>query len=269
MKFITTSLQYLLVSLFLMSFTVGNAQTDSKSKALLDNLTSVIGDYKKLMSKKDVQFHYVYDNFDKGKDISDEKIIFNGEHSWASYSQHDRNVMPGKGGVVQQSYINGVPQITHDGKIITDKDAVGATVFIRQVNIFWFSMIYKLQDNGTNHKHMGTEKVNGIYYDKVMLTYNNAVTGKPADDKYILYFNPNTHMIDLFFFSLPAFGINEPVIKMTMEYKKIDGIYIPTERKSYAPNPETGEYSLNGQYTFSKIKFKNKYKAKDFKITGK
>ena len=268
MNISNTTLHYLLVALFLTTFNVGDAQTDSKSKALLNNLTSVIGDYSKLSSKKDVQFHYVYDNFDSGKDVSEEKIIFDGEHSWASYSHHDRNVLAGKGGVAQQSLVGGVPQLTHNGKMITDKKDIGATVFLREVNVFWFSMIYKLQDNGTNHKYMGTEDVDGIKYEKVSLTYDNAVTGKPADDEYVLYFNPKTHMIDLFYFSLPARGINDPIIKMTMEYQKVDGIYIPTVRRSYAPNPATGEYGLNGEYTFSKIKFGNNYKPEDFKLAG-
>ncbi len=268
MKFTTNILKSLLVTLFALTLTVGNAQTDAKSQELLNNLTSVVGNYDKLKSKKDVQFHYVYDNFDAGKDISAERLIFDGEHSWATYGQHDRNVLPGKKGVAQQSLIHGVPQLTLNGKFIADKEALGATVFIREVNSFWFSMIYKLGDNGTNHTYMGTENVDGINYEKVSLTYDNAVTGKPADDEYILYFNPKTHMLDLFYFSLPAFGVNDPILKMTMDYEKIDGVYIPTVRKSYAPNPETGEYGLNGEYTFSNIKFKNKYKPADFKLIG-
>jgi len=170
---------------------------------------------------------------------------------------------------VVQSYVHRKPQITHNGKMITDKEAIGGTVFLREVNTFWFTMIYKLEDHGTNHEYMGTENVDGINYEKVLLTYDNAVTGKPADDKYILYFNPKSHMIDLFYFSLPAFGINDPIIKMTMNYQKIDGIYIPTVRKSYAPNPDTGEYTINGEYTFSNIKFKNKFTPSDFLLTGK
>ena len=268
MNFSTSTLNYLLVALFLLSFNLSNAQTDMKSKAILASHTSVVGEYKKLMAKKDVQFHYVYDNFDAGKDISNEKLIFDGEHSWATYSQHDRNVLPGQPGVAVQSLVHGKPQLTLNGKKVMDEQAMGATVFLRQVNSFWFSMIYKLDDPGTNHKYMGTENVDGVNYDKVMLTYDNAKTGKSADDEYILYFNPKTHMLDLFYFSLPAFGINDPVIKMTMDYEKIGGVYIPTTRKSYAPNPETGEYALNGQYIFSKIKFKNKYKPQDFKIAG-
>ena len=84
-----------------------NAQNaDAKSTELLDALITVNGGYQTLAAKKDVQFNYVYDNFEKGKDVSTERHIFDGEHSWASYEQHDLNVMPGTEGVALQSYVD-------------------------------------------------------------------------------------------------------------------------------------------------------------------
>lgn len=257
-----------IVLLLSISFTI-SAQTDAQSKKLLDKMQSVVGDYAKLRAKKDVSFNYVYDNFDAGKDVSQERLIFDGEHSWASYSTHQRNVLPKQEGIAEQSLINGVPQITLDGKFVTDKEALGATVFIREVNLFWFSMIYKLRDNGTIYKYVGTEEVDGISYEKVSLKYDNGVTKKAADDEYILYFNPDTHLIDFFFFSLPAFGVNAPILKMTMSYEVIDGIYVPVVRESFGPNPETGEYQLGGRYTFKDVKFNNGFKATDFALKGK
>jgi len=257
--------------IFLLVFGVNTtfAQTDAKVTELLDKMIGVTGDYSKLRAKNDVSFNYVYDNFDAGKDVSQERLIFDGEQSWASYSTHQRNVLPKQEGVAEQSLINGVPQLTLNGKFVTDKEALGATVFIREVNPFWFTMIYKLKDNGTIYKHMGTEEVDGTVYDKVSLKYNNAVTGKVADDEYILYFNPNTHLIDLFYFSLPAFGVNAPILKMTLSYDVIEGIYIPTTRESFGPNPETGEYQLGGRYTFKEIKFNNGFTAESFMLKEK
>ena len=75
-------------------------------------------------------------------------------------------------------------------------------------------------------------------------------------------------MIDFFYFSLPAMGVNDPIIKMEIGYDVVDGIYIPARRKSYAPNPETGKYTLNGEYTFSNIKFNNGFKKEDFALKG-
>ena len=245
--------------------TLSAQNTDTKSLALLDALVSVNGGYEQLAAKKDVQFHYVYDNFDKGKDVSTERHIFDGEHSWASYEQHDLNVMPGQKGVALQSLIDGTPALTLDGKSITDPKAIGGTVFLRKVNFYWFTMMYKLKDPGTNYKYLGTEKVGDITYDKVSLTYNADVTKKEKNDEYILFFNPNTHLIDQFFFSLPDWGIDKPILKMTLSYETIDGLLITTVRKGFMPN-ETGGYMPIGVYTFSEIKFNNGFKKEDFKL---
>lgn len=249
--------------LFMAAMSAQNA--DTKSLELLDALVSVNGGYEKLVTKKDVQFHYVYDNFEQGKDVSTERHIFDGEHSWASYEQHDLNVMPGQKGVALQSLVDGTPALTLDGESITEPKAIGGTVFLRKVNFYWFTMMYKLKDPGTNYKHLGTEKVDDITYDKVSLTYNADVTKKEKNDEYILYFNPDTHLIDQFYFSLPDWGIDKPVLKMTLSYETIDGMLISTVRKGYMPN-ETGGYMPIGVYTFSDIKFNNGFKKEDFKL---
>ncbi|MDA9773581.1 hypothetical protein N9B82_01375 [Saprospiraceae bacterium] len=245
-----------------------SAQADSKSKALINKMIKVTGNYDKLKKQKDVEFDYIYDNFDAGRDVSKERLIFDGEQSWASYTEHKRNVLPGQEGYVEQSLIAGKAQITLEGKFVTNPKAIGGTVFIREVNPFWFSMIYKLEDKGTNFKYIGSEVVDGVEYEKVSLTYDGAVTEKEANDEYILYFNNETHLVDLFYFSLPAMGVNQPVIKMTMAYEVINGLYIPTVRRSYAPNKD-GEYTMNGEYTFKNVKFNNGFKTKDFVLKGK
>ncbi len=241
-----------------------NAQnSDTKSTELLDALIAVNGGYETLAAKKDVQFHYVYDNFEKGKDVSLERHIFDGEQSWASYEQHDLNVLPGKPGKAVQSYVDSKPTLTLDGKAITDPEAIAGTTFLRKVNFYWFTMMYKLKDPGTNYKYLGTEKVGDVAYDKVSLTYNGGYTKKEKNDEYILYFNPNTHLVDIFYFSLPAWGIDKPILKMTLEYEKIDGILVPVVRKGFMPNKESG-YVPIGVYTFSQVKFNNGFKKEDF-----
>lgn len=239
------------------------AQTDDKSKSLIDALVSVNGGYEKLAQKKDFEFHYVYDNFDAGKDVSLERHILHGEHSWASYNTHQRNVLPNQKGTALQALVDGKPMLTLDGKQITDEKALGGTIFLRKVNFYWFTMMYKLKDPGTNYKYLGTEDLNGTTYDKVSLTYDAEITKKENNDEYILYFNPNTHLIDLFYFSLPDWGINKPILKMTLEYEVIDGLHISTKRNTYAPNKD-GEYKMNGAYIFSDIKFNNGFKKEDF-----
>ena len=235
--------------------TINAQKADAKSTELLDALEKVNGGYETLAEKKDVQFDYVYDNFEKGKDVSVERYIFDGEHSWASYKQHELNVMPGTEGVAIQSFVDNKPALTLAGKAITDPKAIGGTTFLRKANFFWFTMMYKLKNPGTNYKHLGTEKVGDITYDKVSLIYD----GGSENDQYILYFNPETHLVDQFFFSLPALKVDKPILKMTLKYEKIDGILVATLRKGFMPNPKGGFVPI-GVFTSSNVKFNNGFK---------
>ena len=237
-----------------------NAQkADAKSTELLDALIKVNGGYEVLAAKNDVEYNYLYDNFDKGKDVSLERYIFDGEQSWASYEQHDINVMPGTEGVAVQSFVDNTPTLTLAGEAVTDPKALGGTTFLRKANFYWFAMMYKLKNPGTNYKHLGTEKVGDVTYDKVSLIYD----GGAENDQYVLYFNPETHLVDQFLFSLPAWKINEPILKMTLEYEKIEGIYVATLRKGFMPNKEGG-YAPIGVFTTSNVKFNNGFKKEDF-----
>lgn len=238
----------------------------TKEQQLIQALEEVNGGWEHLLSKQDVSFTYNYHDFAKGTDISEERYIFEGETSWADYAQHEANVMPGVEGKVKQCFVNGKPEMTLDGEAITDEDALAFTEFLRRANYFWFTMMYKLDDPGTQHEYMGTEEVNGIEYDKMSLTYEGASTGKEQNDGYVLYINPETHLIDFFYFSLPLLGVNEPVLRMELAYEKVDGLYIATTRKLFAPNPETGEYVQGGQYVSSEIQFSNGFKESDLAL---
>ncbi|OEJ99320.1 hypothetical protein A8C32_09135 [Flavivirga aquatica] len=251
----------IIIAICFLALTVNAQKTDDKSKELLDNLFKVNGGYKHLASKKDVEFTYEYRLYGEVKDISLERHIFNGEHSWGRYDFHDHHVLPNRKGVAIQSLVHGKPSITLDGKKITDKKAIEGTVFLRKVNLYWFAMMYKLQDLGTIYKYLGTQTIEKTTYHKVSLSYDESVTKKKFNDEYILYFNPETHLIDEFYFSLPEMGFNKPTIRMSLEYKLIDGLYVATIRKIYDKKGK-----VRGHYTTKNIKFNNGFKAEDFKL---
>jgi len=238
---------------------------DAKSQLLYDALKKENGGLKKLAKKKDVEYTYFYNDKSKGTDKSTERYIFNGEQSWAKYTKHPVNVLPDQKGIAVQSLVDNVPMLTLDGKKITDPKAIGGTVFLRQVNLYWFAMMYKLQDPSTISKYIGQEEFKGKTYDKVNLSYDSKLTGKEVNDEYVLYFNPETHLVDLFYFSLPVRGINKPIIRMECDYEEIDGILLTTKRRAYAPDQE-GKYNLIGEYTSKNVKFKNKFKKADFML---
>ena len=257
---------FLIVFMLAISITYSlKAQSDAKAKFLINQLEAVNGGRKNLSSKKDVEFVYVYRDMAKGVDVSKERLIFDGEHSFGEYFLHEVNVLPTSEGKVTQSLINGNIRVELNGKEINSKPAIQLGDFLRRVNFFWFSMMYKLNDDAVIAKHIGKEQVNNIQYDKVSITYDSNKTGKPSNDEYILYFNPTTHLVDLFYFSLPAFGVYKPVLKMELTYSVIDGVYVATTRKGIFPDNK-GEYKLAGIYESINVKFNNNFKIENNKI---
>lgn len=257
----------LLVAFFATTAFISNSKeeaTDSKSMELLNALEKENGGWETLLKMKDVEFNYEYKDFGKkAKDVSVERYVFANETSWASYDYHKVNVMPTAEGKVVQCLMNGKPEISLNGEKVNDPKAIGGTAFLRSANYYWFTMMYKLKDPGVNHQYMGTEVQNGIAYDKMKVTHSN--TGKEANDEYILYFNPKTHLVDFFYFSLPAMGVKQTVLRMELSYEKIQGVYVNTVRKGIFPN-EKGEYNPGGEYTYSNVKFNNNFTKDDFSL---
>ncbi|MDW3190781.1 MAG: DUF6503 family protein [Cytophagales bacterium] len=255
----------LLASAFLITLT-SLAQTPDP-KELLQQMEAKVGGWDKLWSQKDVEFLYNYVYADGKKDVSTERYIFEGEHSWAKYTQHDINVMPGKGGVVIQSLVDNKPACVMDGSAMDDPQVLGGTDFLRRANYFWFAMFYKMLNPGTIHKYMGSEEVDGVNYHKISVAYESETTGKLQNDAYVLYLNPETMLVDHFFFSLPAMGVNQPVLKMKVEYEAINGLLLPTKRWAFQPGAD-GKPSAEPFLTqiSSQVKFNNGFTPEDLKI---
>ena len=211
-------------------------------QSILANVEFAQGGWDDLYGKKDVQYTYDYRYPDNTADVSTERYMFSNEASYAVYSQNDINAMPGTEGKVEQFFDGKNAHAVVDGKELKDPAAIGGADFLRRANYFWFVMPYKLNDNGTILKSMGQEDYNGTTYDKVSVTYDSAITGKEQNDSYILYVNPATKMIDRFFFSLPAMGVNVPAIAANYEYTDIDGQKLATKRTYFMPNAQ-GEYN--------------------------
>ena len=217
------------------------------------------GSWDKLWEQKDVEFTYSYLYPQEGKeDISTERYVFDTEQSWGEYTKHEINVMPEKTGIVQQYYDGEKAFCKHDDRMMADSALVDFSHFLRKANYFWFTMMFKLSNSGTIHEYQGQEMVKGINYDKVLVTYDPAVTGKEQNDTYVLYVNPETKMVDQFLFSLPYLGVNEVVLKMEVEYEEINGLKLPTKRSIFRPQ-EGGGYAdePNLVQTSSGIKFDN------------
>lgn len=236
---------------------------------LIAEMEKAVGNWDDLYALKDVQFDYKYLYPQQGiQDLSVEKYVFEGEKSWAKYTIHQINVAPNSTGEVIQYCEGNSAKVSQAGKQLTDEAAVGLAMFLRKANYFWFVMNFKLRDPGTIHEYLGEESVDGVNYDKISVGYESAVTGKPQNDAYIIYINQKTKLIDRFFFSLPAMGVNKPVILMEVDYTESQGILLPTTRRAYMPDPKTGKLSESPSLvqTSTNLKFNNGFTDEDLSI---
>ncbi|MEB3344805.1 DUF6503 family protein [Aquimarina gracilis] len=239
----------------------------NKPETIIKAIAEASGGWNNLWNLKDVEYTYTYEQADGKKDVSLERYIFDGEYSWGKYTTHQVNVLPQGDQSVIQSFANKKIKVSMDGKEITNKKILGTADFLRQVNYYWFMMNFKIGDPGTAYEYLGQETVDGRTYDKITVSYDPQKTGKEVNDAYILYVNPETKLIDQFYFSLPAWGINETVLLMKVKYTEIDGIQVSTHRYAYIPN-EKGEYPAEPSLSeiSTNVKFNNGFKPEDFKI---
>ncbi|MGX1929654.1 DUF6503 family protein [Flagellimonas sp. 2504JD4-2] len=220
------------------------------------------GGWNDLWKKGDVEYTYTYHSIanDK-KDVSTERYIFNSEASYGKYDKHEINVMPDVEGEVIQ-YFNGKETVVLvNGEKTEDPQGNAVGDFLRRANHFWFVMPYKLNDSGTITTYQGQEEYNGTTYDKLHVTYDPEVTGKEQNDIYILYVNPETKLIDRFYFSLPFLGVNEPVIIAQYEYEDIDGQLVSSKRSYFMPSEQGYAEDPSIVQTLTNVKFGNGFTA--------
>ena len=271
-------IHFLLVSTFLLVYGCGPQQKKEKAQdeamveakeddlayntddpsSILAAIEEAHGGWNDLWAKKDVEFTYDYHYTSDGRaDVSTERYIFASEASYGHYTRHEINVMPNVEGEVKQLFDGENTIMWLNEKEVTDPKALEAADFLRRANYFWFVMPYKLNDPGTIVSYNGKETHNGKTYDKVTVTYDPAVTGKEQNDIYVLLVNPETKLVDRFYFSLPFRGINEPVIIADYEYSNVDGQMLATKRSYYLPGEQGYSETPSLVQTMANVKFTN------------
>jgi len=231
-------MKQLLTVLTIFFILTGILQAENKGnkdpKELIEIMTEVTGNYEKLKSLQDVVYTYTVTDTSNGKsDISIEKYIFDGELSWAVYSKRENYVFPQVEGEVVHGYNGSDAWATINGKLVEDPEILKFTDFFRKTNFFWFAMMQKLLDPGINYSYEGKRNVNGIDYDIVIISYEQGVGD--VSDKYLLYINPKTHLVDQFLFTVLDFNITEPYL-MKVEYEEVYGVQLPARRKATTSN---------------------------------
>lgn len=199
-----------------------------------------------------VTYDYDYKSAEGSIELkSQETYDFDGEKSHARYTRHSVTAPEGKR--VVEGYDGNECWVSTEGVLSMNKDANQFARFIRKTNYYWFSMFFKLLDDGVNHEYIGAKSVNDQAYDLVRITFGDGIGD--AQDTYVLYINKETKLIDQFLFTITAFGVTEPNLMM-YEYETINGIEIGTKRKYVKSNWEGEILEDTWSYTnWTNIKF--------------
>lgn len=232
----------------------------NEAKKLIEEVVEAVGGVDKLKEMKDVEYEYTFRSKEKGiKDVSIERYIFDGEKSFAHYTTREYYMFPDMKGEHTQ-YFDGAQTTSMIGEsAITDEQPAYVSHFFRKTNFYWFNMMYKLLDPGINYKLMDKRTVDGTTYDVVEMTFGKGIG--ETSDRYMLYINPDTKLIDQFLFTVLGFGFSEPFL-MKLKYEDVNGLKLTTYRQ-YAPANWQGEVikeEWNEQIS-KRIKFNNGFTA--------
>ncbi len=205
------------------------SQQKNKVKQLIKQVVEANGGIDNFKKIKDVSYDYYVHNEGKNqRENSTERYIFKSETSWAKYSKHESFIIPNKTGEIISYDSDGKTYVSLNGLKQTDKKTKFIAHFFRRANMYWFSMMFKLLDDGANYKLLEDRVLSNINYKIVEMTFSKG-SGE-FQDKFLLYINPKTKLIDQFLFNVQAFDIQEPLL-MRVKYQDINGIKIMNYRE--------------------------------------
>lgn len=249
------------IALFFFYLPANAQKMDSKSKDLLGKLDAVNGGYESLLAVKDVKFNYTKVIHGNTR-MSEEQLIFKGEHSVSTYKGEYKNQQ----GIIKRSSVNGMGTMSIDGQILSEEKSKKVAVYANNITFYWFTMMCKLSDPSTISTYLGQEKIDTVLYDKVKLVFDYSQLDKKSNDEYLLYFNPDTHLVDLFMYSETNGDVlKDPKAKVFVTYKIVQGIHVPVIRRHFKLNDKK-KWAIYGVYSFSKVSFDNGFTIEDFRL---
>lgn len=209
------------LGLFLLACTCVLAQKlpAQDARALIDATVAAVGGSDALHRLGDVQYTYRWAD---GQSL--ERYIFDGETSYGRDRTAD--------GQLREQYYNGRSiTVLLDGQIIRDTTEIKSAFFRRKTNYYWLAMMHKLDDPGVTHAYAGTQEVEGILYHRVDVTFDDGVG--VAQDRYRLYINPATHLVDQFLYTVAAAGRMNPTLMRYTYGSFADGVRLPVISRSH------------------------------------
>lgn len=151
-------------------------------------------------------------------------------HYWDRYAQRSRMEGPSKDGkpvVAIADHRTKEGQATLDGQLLFDKDA-RKYVDIAYRNLindsYWLFMQFKLRDPGVRLRYEGEKKAGPVTYDMILVSFDDGV-GITSKDRYWLYVNRGTSMIETWSYVLEGQGANaSPAAWQWVDWTTVSGM---------------------------------------------
>jgi len=238
-------------------------EKDTPARTLIKKVCAQTGTYNDLKKLNNVEYTYTIHAVNSDvKNVSKERYIFDGELSWAQYLPQDQ--LPIKTDTTTQFFDGNKVTLYTNQEKTTKKSEVEFAGFVRRTNFYWFTMMQKLLDPGVNHKLLDSRMVNSTNYKIVEMTFDDGIG--VVQDKYLLYINPDSYLIDQFLFTVKDldFAPDDPLL-MQVEYSTVNGLKIMSQR---SVRQSTWDGKADGliiyQQSNKNIKFNNDFDASDF-----
>lgn len=148
-------------------------------------------------------------------------------HTWDVQGQRSRlegKTRDGKTLIATCDFASKTGQASQDGQLMFEADAkkyvdIAYSALIN--DSYWLLMQFKLKDPGVRLRYDGELPAGPVTYDKVQLSFDDNI-GLTSKDKYWLFVNRSTHMIDRWSYVLQGTGAG--VSPTAWEWKDISDV---------------------------------------------
>ncbi|NJB85996.1 hypothetical protein GGR26_001764 [Lewinella marina] len=207
-----------------------------RAAELIEQVANAVG-LEAMQTLKDVEYSY-----HAGNTESLERYIFDGEVSYGRTRTDD-------GRTVEQYHNGRTTTVIVDGQLTREPAEVSQALFRRKTNYYWLMMMHKLRDPGVEHDYIGTRVIEGIPYELVDMTFGEGVG--LAQDRYRLFVNPYTYLVDRFLYTVAAADRLTPTLMQVTYDCFPEGVRLPVVSRSHPVRDWEGEPTTEGEWRVS------------------
>jgi len=202
------------------------SRSDEKAIAVADQVMATMGQeaWKKT---RFIKFTWVWQQGEKSTGIT---------HYWDRVEHRSRMEGPSKDGrpviaVVDMKTKQGSASIDGQPLVGAEADKYVDIAYTRQINdAYWFFMPFELESPGVRLRYEGEIKAGPVTYDKIQITFDGGVK-QSLGDRFWLYVNRDTQLIERWSYLMPGQGINtSPIAWQWVDWVDVDGLKLATRR---------------------------------------